>query len=323
MNNQVITSKEKSVALEFVSKVRGYLSDVSKSFFKIGYELSKAQDGKHFKALGYESLEELSEDVFGFSKTTTYDMIKVYRACGSFSVEGEMDEAYKPYSFSQLAAMEVGSFACAYMMVRGARLRIKPTDSVRAIKKYVSYFNKYTSQHSTYPNETLQEWLAQEEIRQELESSEQLQLGGLDEEAASEDESERSERMPLLEEVDEEYTDEAIRCDEDEIEETEENVSCETEEEERYSFENRASVRAFMADYENWPSTSGLYWLFTRSYGLRNGARVYAVWSSSYEDVESGSMARVVRYYLSLNGIPAEVTKDQLEKYIAAHADEL
>lgn len=321
MENQVIKSDE-SVALEFVGRVRGYLSDVSKSFFKIGYELSKAQDGKHFKALGYESLEELSEDVFGFSKTTTYDMIKVYKACRMYGLPSEMYECCEPYSFSQLAAMERGGFASPETLI--AHGLVKPTDSVRSIKKYVSYFNKYTERYSSYPKETLQEWLELEEQRKELESAEQLQLGELVEEAASEDESERSEKewreMVTDFEPQDSYEDEEY---EEEIEETEENVSCETEEEELYSFENRASVRAFMADYENWPSTSGLYWLFTRSYGLRNGARVYAVWSSSYEDVESGSMARVVRYYLSTNGIPAEVTKDQLEKYIAAHVDEL
>ena len=176
---------DKDVALEFVSKVRCYLSDAAKSFFKIGYELHKAQKGQHFKALGYDSLEDLAEDAFGFSKTTTYDMIKVYNACRSPFVKSEMSEAYKVYSFSQLAAMKSGCYASPETLI--AYGFVKPTDSVRAIKKYVSYFNKYTDRHSGYPKETLQEWLAQEEARQaQLESSEQLTLGELVEEEPQE-----------------------------------------------------------------------------------------------------------------------------------------
>ena len=94
--NKMITSDEKSVALEFVGKVRGYLSDVSRSFFKIGYELHKAQEGQHFKAWGYDSLEDLAEDAFGFSKTTTYDMIKVYDSCSAFGAPTEMKPICTP-----------------------------------------------------------------------------------------------------------------------------------------------------------------------------------------------------------------------------------
>ena len=78
-----------------------------------------------------------------------------------------------------------------------------------------------------------------------------------------------------------------------------------------------------MANYENWATRTGIWWLDTRCYHLKNGAIVYAVWSMVLQDVESRKTGRVVHYYLSQNGIPAEVTKDQLEKYIGAHADEL
>lgn len=343
--NKMIKS-DKDVALEFVSKVRCYLSDAAHSFFKIGYELHKAQEGQHFKTLGYETLEDLAEDAFGFSKTTTYDMIKVYNACRSPFVESEMSEAYKVYSFSQLAAMQNGRFASPYCLTN--KQRVKPTDSVRAIKKYVSFFNKYTDKHSGYPDVTLQEWLAQEEERQELENAEQLTLGELVEDVEEQDETPGEIfRTSELQEVAEE---------ESEIEEQEdcpgedfrmfdgqvlpekditplvvikernetENVSRETEiETQRYTFENRAQARAFMSDYENWASRTGLWWLDTRCYHFENGAIVYAVWSMVLQDVESRKTGRVVHYYLSQNGIPAEVTKDQLEKYIAAHADEL
>ena len=241
-----------------------------------------------------------------------------------------MCDTYTPYSFSQLAAMQTGIYAGVDVMFS----RVKPTDSVRAIKKYVSYFNKYTGKHSAYPKETLQEWLKQEEARQaELESSEQLQLGELVEEETPDEEpdEEPSEifRTSELQEVAEEESEiEEQEEIEDETSDEEpdetESVSRETETEtQQYTFENRAQARAFMADYENWACRTGLWWLDTRCYNLKNGATVYAVWSMVLQDVESRKTGRVVHYYLSQNGIPAEVTKDQLEKYIAAHADEL
>lgn len=325
MNNQMITSDEKSVALEFVGKVRGYLSEAADSFFKIGYELHKAQEGRQFKALGYDSLEALSEDAFGFSKTQTYDLIKVYNACRSIAAETEMLESFKPYSFSQLAAMGSGTYASPRTLIH--LKYIVPTDSVRAIKKYVSFFNKYTGRHSVYPDLTLQEWLAQEEARQaELESSEQLQLGELVEEEPEEQDETPGEifRTSELQEVAEESEMEDLDEIEEETPGETESVSRETEmETQRYTFENRAQARAFMADYENWASRTGLWWLDTRCYQFKNGATVYAVWSMVLQDVESRKTGRVVHYYLSQNGMPAEVTKDQLEKYIAAHADEL
>ena len=334
MNNNIIKS-DKDVALEFVGKVRGYLSDAAHSFFKIGYELHKAQQGRHFKALGYESLEDLAEDAFGFSKTTTYDMLKVYNACRSPFVEGEMCEAYKVYSFSQLAAMRNGRFASPYCLTE--RQRVKPTDSVRAIKKYVSFFNKYTERHSVYPRVTLQEWLEQEEARQaELESSEQLQLGELVEESAEPEEQDEtpgeifrtSELQEVAEEEPEIEEQEEIEDEtpDEEPDETE-SVSRETETEvQRYTFENREKIRAFYGDYANW-ERSVLFltmWLKLYSYDFRNGMSVLAVESTSCKDIENMTAdGKKVRYFWRSQKCTYEVSVLDMERYIATIKDEL
>lgn len=321
MNNQMIKS-DKDVALEFVSTVRCYLSDVSRSFFKIGYELHKAQQGQHFKALGYETLEDLAEDAFGFSKTTMYDMLKVYGACRSRFVEGEMCEAYKGYSFSQLAAMRSGRYATPYALTD--RQRVKPTDSVRAIKKYVSYFNKYTDRHAGYPKETLQEWLAQEEERQaQLESSEQLTLGELVEEPEEQDETPGEIfRTSELQDTAEEF--EEIEEASEEVEETE-IVSRETETEtQRYTFENRDKIRAFYGDYANWERMILTMWLKLYSYDFRNGMSVFAVESTSCKDIENmAADGKKVRYFWRSQKCTYEVSVLDMERYIATIKDEL
>lgn len=326
MNNNIIKS-DKDVALEFVGKVRGYLSEAADSFFKIGYELHKAQQGQQFKALGYDKLEDLSDDAFGFSKTQTYDLIKVYNACRSPFVESEMCEAYKVYSFSQLAAMQSGRYANPCHLTD--RQRVKPTDSVRAIKKYVSFFNKYTDKHSGYPDVTLQEWLAQEEARQaELESSEQLQLGELVEEEPEEQDETPGEifRTSELQEVAEEAEIEEQEEIEDETPDETENVSRETEMgTQRYTFENREKIRAFYGDYKNWDHSMFLtMWLKLYRYDFRNGMSVFAVESTSCKDIANMTAdGKKVRYFWKSQKCTYEVSVLDMERYIATIKDEL
>ena len=324
--NKMITS-DKDVALEFVGKVRGYLSEAADSFFKIGYELHKAREGRQFKALGYDSLEALSEDAFGFSKTQTYDLIKVYNACHSIAAETEMLESFKPYSFSQLAAMESGTYASPQTLIH--LKYIGPTDSVRAIKKYVSFFNKYTGRHSVYPDLTLQEWLAQEEERQaELESSEQLQLGELVEEEPEEQDETPGEifRTSELQEVAEEAEIEEQEEIEDETPDETENVSRETETEtQRYTFENREKIRAFYGDYKNWDHSMFLtMWLKLYRYDFRNGMSVFAVESTSCKDIANMTAdGKKVRYFWRSQKCTYEVSVLDMERYIATIKDEL
>ena len=334
--NKMIKS-DKDVALEFVSNVRCYLSNAAKSFFKIGYELHKAQEGKHYKALGYDSLEDLAEDAFGFSKTTTYDMLKVYNGCKRLYAPEYMREEYEKYSFSQLAAMQTGRYAGVSVMV----LRVKPTDSVREIKKYVSYFNKYTDKHSGYPSVTLQEWLKQEEERQEqIESSEQLQLGELVEEVEDEPPTEEKFRTSGLREFAEnEETGEAEELSApeeiEEIEEEELKTECVSQETEtsKYNFSCRAGARAFMADYKNWEflgncGSDAAFFIRRYRFMANNYDMFFAleVLTCKGIDEEGIALDNEVDYYLKPHigfSAPFKITKEQLEKYIAAHADEL
>ena len=228
---------------------------------------------------------------------------------------------------------------------------VKPTDSVRAIKKYVSFFNKYTDKHSNYPKETLQEWLVIESERQaELESSEQLTLGELVEEVEEQDETPgeifRTSELQDVAEEESGIEEQEDRPGEDfrmfdgqvlperditplvvikERNETE-NVSRETEiETQRYSFANRDKIREFYGDYTNW-SISGILalWLKYYRHDFRNGMYVFAVESTSCKDIENMTPhEKKVRYFWSDRKCTYEVSVLDMERYIATIKDEL
>lgn len=62
---------------DFVNLVRLELDDIKHTFFKIGFRLREANNERYFIKLGYESIEECAEALFGFKKTTTYDLMRL------------------------------------------------------------------------------------------------------------------------------------------------------------------------------------------------------------------------------------------------------
>lgn len=156
-----MTTEEREYALDcantFLEWTREDIKDVTKSFFKIGFRLYEARAYKYYEALGYPDIETLAEEEFGFKRSTTYGLIQVYeKTCTEYG-HNSMDEKYIEYDYSKLLELcrqrYGGDEILAY---------IKPTDSVRDIRKYITYWNEYSQKHSVCPSITLQEWKAQQ-----------------------------------------------------------------------------------------------------------------------------------------------------------------
>lgn len=73
-----LTKSENVFASGFVEHVKEDLIDINKTFFRIGFRLDEAQRYGYYKALGYKSIDECAESLFGFKRTTTYDLIKIF-----------------------------------------------------------------------------------------------------------------------------------------------------------------------------------------------------------------------------------------------------
>lgn len=358
--NEVMQASEKRklAAVTFVETVREHMAKTLQSYFKIGYELHKAQGAQLHKELGYDTLEELAEDCFGFSRSTMYDILTVYSNCRSRLNEAELDAMYEPYSFHQIVAMRRGCYSSPYTLIKGQR--VQPTDSVRSISKYVSFFNKYTQKHSSYPSETLQEWQREEEERQELlNNSEQLEISFANEkkvqtsgqqECADDDSDEIEEEEEEIadtvddagdvpDEIEEEEEESADAVDvPDEIEEDEEESPEEPEKEivsretERlaYNFSTRKGIREFFANYEKWEAVPRFPNLGDSLYSFRfkNGMSIFASVSAACSNLETMKAdCKAIRFFWrtgdTVNGETFEVTVRELERVIPLIKDEL
>lgn len=98
--DEIITQKE--FADGFVKAVRADIADVSKAFFHIGFRLWEARLHRYYEALGYENIIDCAEALFGFKKSTTYDMINVYMFCRDNYGSAFIKDKYRGYSQSQL-----------------------------------------------------------------------------------------------------------------------------------------------------------------------------------------------------------------------------
>ena len=102
-NEMTLSEALKGTAAEsFVKMVKLELQDIKKTFVKIGFRLSEAQQFGYYKELGYETIEELSEAEFDLKRTSTYNLILIAR---SFCSGMELKDEYKCFSYSQLIVM--------------------------------------------------------------------------------------------------------------------------------------------------------------------------------------------------------------------------
>ena len=133
----VIHSSDETFARAFIREVNNDLNDVKHSFFKIGFRLCEADEFEYYKELGYQNIAELAEAEFGFKSSTTYNLMRVYALAHDRENRMCIAENYDKYSYSQLRELVY----LKHDIDRAKRL-VRPSDSVREIKRFVANWNK-------------------------------------------------------------------------------------------------------------------------------------------------------------------------------------
>ena len=125
-----------TVEEDFVNLVKLELNDIRNTFFKIGFRLREANQNRYYKNLGFESIEECAEALFGFKKTTTYDLMAIAGRFYDRQAPMTLAEPYRKFNQSQLVILSQKMMAS-----EGFIARTRPEDSVEKIKKAKKYWN--------------------------------------------------------------------------------------------------------------------------------------------------------------------------------------
>ena len=103
---KIIENHSYSFLDDYSKKIKDSVQNIKQEYFYIGALLNEVDCFGCYSAGGYKNIVEYCEDVFGFKKTFTYDLMKVasyFRdPLGTmFSIEPK----YKDYDFSKLCVM--------------------------------------------------------------------------------------------------------------------------------------------------------------------------------------------------------------------------
>ena len=316
---------EKEYALDcaqtFLKWTREDIKDVTKSFFKIGFRLYEARAYRYYEALGYPDIETLAEEEFGFKRSTTYGLMQVYEKTCSKLGHNSMHERYIGYDYSKLLEICKPRYGGNDFLSK-----IKPTDSVRDIRKYVKFWNEYSEKHSGCPSITLQEWKAQQEI---------VNVPALPSMTSNRKEEPQLVPMPGTEDNwgERHFTDtEEITAQPAPVQTSGLPTCAEVKKEPekpKYNFSTRDGVRAFLKDCNNWNPYYGFIGSFFCDmffYTLKNGVNVYACGIETLlgngETLETKTSE--ILYFINDDKRKSKrISKDQFEKYCAEHKDEL
>ncbi len=124
-----------TVEEDFVQLVKLELDDIKHSFFKIGFRLREANNCKYYLKLGFESIEDCAEALFGFGHTTTYDLMRISFLFANKDCPMQIDPAYEGYSQSQLVL-----FSQINLSQRNFIKMATPSDSIVKLKKAKKYW---------------------------------------------------------------------------------------------------------------------------------------------------------------------------------------
>lgn len=129
---------------EFETGLYKAMHRVKLSFFEVGYWLYYAQDRYNFlQDNGYNNISEYAFEKFGLSKSTTYDLIKVYRRFRDESGYA-INPEYIRLSQSQLVALSRMKYTEKYFLSR-----VQPSDTVADIEKAVKIYNSSSQSKPT------------------------------------------------------------------------------------------------------------------------------------------------------------------------------
>ena len=105
------------------------LNDIKHKFVDIGFRLKEANNLKYYTRLGYETIEQLAEDLFDMKKSSVYSLIGIAEIfCDGRNLLPE----YEKFSQSQLTEM-LSMYPTHYKMI-GADMTVS---EIREFKKAI------------------------------------------------------------------------------------------------------------------------------------------------------------------------------------------
>ncbi len=99
---------EKSkLCIEYSKEIFKQAGNVVSSYIKIGHYLCKIKSGRLYqwvktKSERYDDIVDFAQKVFGFSKSTTYNVMDIYM---KFTMDGKLTDSFAKYSYSQLVEL--------------------------------------------------------------------------------------------------------------------------------------------------------------------------------------------------------------------------
>ena len=329
MNELTATEKKEILpsAQHFLEKARQDMKDVGDRFFMLGCRLYEAQIYHYVEALGYESIEQLAETELNLGKSSTYNLINVFKRFCDRDQYGNyktwVKPAFRPYKYSQLVEMEKALSLSTYNIQK----EIPPETPVRLLKEYIKYLNKNPGDHKNLP-----EWKTEQEQLQIVENtktkSDDGKLTAKDFELLHRviERNKKAQEEPNIEQPAPVQTFGLPTI----AEPTPTvNVPEPKKEKPTYNFTARDGVRTFLKDYENWQPYFGFIGSFFKNmffYSLKNGVNIYAceidtLWGNG-ESLET-KIEEIIYFINDDKRKSKKITKEQFEKYCAKHKDEL
>ena len=315
---ELTTTQKKELlpsAQNFLQHAKQYIKEIGDTFFLVGCHLYEAQIYHYVETLGYNSIEELAEAELDLGKSSTYNLINVFKRFCDRDEYGNyktwINPKYKNYKYSQLIEIEK-----IYSLPYNIEKIIPPSTPVRVLKEYIKYFNKNISNYKPLP-----EWQAEKEQTSMLPPV--------------------SESNPIKEEPtdtvpNEQQPDTNVNNVAPTVEQPAETVqtfglpTCAKAEEKtpKYNFSTRAGVREFLKDCLQWKEKECYSpFIGCHYYMLKNKRRIYVyVQRTASKNSIDGIYEVIHRFFIDLNqysDVPVEITKEQFEQYCAEHKDEL
>lgn len=317
---ELTTTQKKELlpsAQNFLQHAKQYIKEIGDTFFLVGCHLYEAQIYHYVETLGYNSIEELAEAELDLSKSSTYNLINVFKRFCDRDEYGNhkiwIKPAFKKYKYSQLVEMEK-----AYCLSNNIEKEIPPSTPVRVLKEYIKYLNKNPGDHKDLP-----QWRAEQEQTPVLPPV--SDNNPINEEPA--DTIPDTNVAPTIEQPAETVQTFGLpTCAEPEQTKTvaKPKVSKPT-----YNFHSREGVRTFLKDYESWKkyaqSWGSPFFKATYGYIFKNGSYIMACERSMFEGAKFDEKMTVIEptYFLSTKYGFTEISKNQFEQYCAEHKDKL
>lgn len=88
-----------------INNLDSAVKNLATNFMKVGKYLKEVKEHAKFQELGFESIYELTEVNYGFSKTTTKNFISVYEKFGDMDTYNLISNKYQGYNFSKLVEL--------------------------------------------------------------------------------------------------------------------------------------------------------------------------------------------------------------------------